>query len=113
MFRGFNSVMLLPPKFASFSGCFLLAAAMSFRHAQAAGKTSQSIFSVLRAPLPPEDLELSQNRTEFVIQGPTFTYRVAKRTGVIASIRVVRGAQEVISSRDPADIVLDQYQLDS
>src|SRR5215471_11678324 len=94
-------------------GCLLLFAAMFISHAQATGKTSQSIHSVLRAPLPPEELELSQNRTEFTIQGPTFTYRAAKRTGVIASIRVVRDGQEVISSRGPADILLDQYQFDS
>src|SRR5689334_10093730 len=75
-----------------------LCAAIFLSHVQAGDKISQSIYSVLRAPLPPEELDLSQNRTEFVIQGPTFNYRVSKRTGVIASIRVVRDAQEVISS---------------
>ncbi len=82
-------------------------------YANEVGKRSQTINSVLREPLPAEELSLSQNRAEFIINGPTFTYHVQKRTGAIEAIRVVRDRQEVISSSGPADILIDKYHLAS
>src|SRR3954466_2830907 len=54
--------------------------------------------SLLRMPLPPEELRLTRSRTELAIEGPTFSYRVQRKTGAIEGLRVVRGQQEVISS---------------
>jgi hypothetical protein len=74
-------------------------------------RRSKTIASVLREPLPPEELKLTKTQTEFVITGPTFTYRVEKKTGAINAIRVVREGQEVIAASGPADIQIDQYRL--
>lgn len=81
--------------------------------AKDAGTISRTIHSVLREPLPPEELSLSQTATQFVINGPTFTYRVEKSTGVIKGLRVLRDGKEVISTSSPADVVLDDYRLSS
>ena len=67
--------------------------------------------SLLHAPLPPEELHLKQSRTEFTIEGPTFSYRVQRKTGTIEGIRVVHGKQDVISSSGPAGVVMDGSQL--
>src|SRR5262245_50142572 len=67
--------------------------------------------SFLTAPLPPEDLHLARQDGCFVISGPTFSYRVQRQTGAISRIRVVRGKQEVISSTDPAGIIIDGHPL--
>lgn len=73
--------------------------------------SSKTIASVLREPLPPEELSLAQNTQEFVITGPTFTYRVGKKTGTINEVRVMREGREVIAPNGPADIQLDHYRL--
>jgi hypothetical protein len=91
-------------------GLAWITAAAYSKDARTASKT---IVSVLREPLPAEELRLSQGRQEFVVQGPTFTYRVQAKTGVVSGIRVVRGGREVISSRGLAEILIDQYQLGS
>jgi hypothetical protein len=77
----------------------------------ARGRTSKTIASVLREPLPPEELKLTKTPTEFVLAGPTFTYRVEKRTGAINAICVIRDGQDVIRASGPADILIDQYRL--
>ncbi|MDD2474388.1 MAG: twin-arginine translocation signal domain-containing protein [Dysgonamonadaceae bacterium] len=77
------------------------------------GRTSKTIGSVLRESLPAEELSFSQNASELVISGPTFTYCIKKATGVINSFRVVREGQEVITTNNPVDILIDQYQLSS
>ena len=79
--------------------------------AQQPAPTSRTINSVLREPLPAEELSLSESSTEFVVSGPTFTYRIQKATGAISRIRVVREGQEVITASGPADIQMDQYRL--
>jgi hypothetical protein len=76
-------------------------------------KTAKTVTEVLRQPVPPEDLHLSQARGEFIVQGATFAYRVPAKTGVISGIRVVRDGQEVISSSGPAEILIDDYRLPS
>jgi hypothetical protein len=72
---------------------------------------NKTIASVLREPLPAEELALRENEAEFVIAGSTFTYRVQKTTGVIVAIEVVRDGQTVIAADGPADIRIDQYRL--
>src|ERR1035438_335460 len=94
--------------------CICLAALATARADTTVTKKShKTIDSVLREPLPPEDLSLAENTGEFVINGPTFSYRVQKISGVINSIHAVRDGQEVIASSGPADLVIDQYRLAS
>src|ERR1035437_9349457 len=76
-------------------------------------KSHKTLDAVLREPLPPEDLSLAENTGEFVINGPTFSYRVQKISGVINGIHAVQDGQEVIAPSGPADIVIDQYRLAS
>jgi len=75
--------------------------------------TSRPVSAVLREPLPPEEIRLSESATGYLISGPTFTYRLEKATGAITGIRVVRETQEVVTSDGPADIQIDQYRLAS
>ncbi len=75
--------------------------------------SSRTIRAVLREPLPPEELQLSETASEYVLCGPTFAYRVQKATGAIRAITVVREGQEVIGASGPADIQIDQYRLTS
>jgi len=75
------------------------------------GSTSRTIASVLREPLPPEELELSKTPADFVISGPTFTYRIAKETGTIRDLRVLREGREVVATGGPADVQIDRYRL--
>jgi hypothetical protein len=94
---------------------FILLAAPSIVRISAdeIGKTSKTVGSVLREPLPAEELRLAENDGEFIVTGPTFTYHVQKSTGAINAIRVVRDGQTVIETNDPADIQIDQYRLAS
>jgi hypothetical protein len=75
--------------------------------------TSKTIREVLREPLPPEELNLTESDTEFTVSGPTFTYRVQKATGAITAIRVARRQETVVEATGPADIQIDQYRLAS
>ncbi len=81
--------------------------------AQDLARTSKTIAAVLREPLPPEELSLSESAAEFSIAGPTFTYRVRKATGTIDAIRVVREGHTVIEAVGPADIQIDGFRLAS
>ena len=89
----------------------LLAWALAPAGAEPIARTSRTISSVLREPLPAEEISLSETAKELVLNGPTFTYRVQKATGAISAIRVVRDGQEVITTSGPADIQIDQYRL--
>jgi hypothetical protein len=91
----------------------LLVGAQAVAAAEQPAPTSRPISAVLREPLPPEELSLSESDKEVVLRGPTFTYRVQKATGAISGIRVVREGQEVIAASAPADIQIDQYRLAS
>jgi len=76
------------------------------------GPTSRTISAVLREPLPPEELSLSEYTAEYLIAGPTFTYRLNKATGAVNPLRVVREGQKVITASSPADLQLDdRYHL--
>lgn len=74
-------------------------------------RVSDPIASVLREPLPPEKLACSETDAEVVVEGPTFSYRVTKGNGAIASLRAVRDGAPVIESTGPADIVVDGYRM--
>ena len=88
--------------------CICLAALATARADTTVTKKSrETIDSVLREPLPPEDLSLAENTGEFVINGPTFSYRVQKISGVINGIHALQDGQEVIAPSGPADIVID------
>jgi len=76
-------------------------------------RISKPIASVLREPLPPEELKLAKTPTEFVVSGPTFTYHVDRRTGMISAIRVVRDGQEVVTTSGPSDVQIDLCRLAS
>src|SRR6476660_4035942 len=89
-------------KIKSFTLTFLLASASC---------TSAFTKSFLTAPLPPEELHLARHGGNFVISGPTVSYRVQQHTGAITGIRVARGEQEVISSTNPAGIIIDGRPL--
>lgn len=68
---------------------------------------------MLRQPLFPEELQLTERSAEWVITGPTFTYHVEKRTGVIGGVRVQREGRDVFRSIGPAAILLDGRQIPS
>jgi hypothetical protein len=89
----------------------LLIQALEPALAGGATASSKPIATVLKEPLPPETLALSTNAREWVISGPTFTYRVFKSSGVIGGIDAVAEKQEVLKSLSPADLELDGYRL--
>jgi hypothetical protein len=91
----------------------LLGWALTPAGAEPHARTSRTINSVLREPLPAEEISLSETATQFVLSGPTFTYQVQKATGTISAIRVVREGEEVITASGPADIQIDQYRVAS
>jgi hypothetical protein len=100
---------LLQPALCVLAACWTSAAG----HGQDAAPTSQAIAAVLRTPLAPEELKLSEEATELVIAGPTFTYRVSKASGVIAAVRVIRDDKTVIESTGPSEVQIDQGRLAS
>ena len=94
--------------------CFLLTGlATGIAGAQEGINSHKTIDVVLREPLAAEEVRLAEIPGEIVINGPTFTYRVSKTSGVIKAIQAVRDGREVISPSGPADIVIDQYRLTS
>lgn len=72
---------------------------------------STPIADVLRQPLPAENLTLEQRDSEFVIHGPTFTYAVDSRTGMISRVMVRRDGAEILTSTAPLRLELDDYSL--
>lgn len=54
---------------------------------------------------------MSGNAAEYVIRGPTFTYRLQKQSGAINSVGVTREGREVVASRGPFDLRLDGQSL--
>lgn len=78
---------------------------------EARPKVSKPIESVLRQPLPPEELSLTRTAHELVINGPTFTYTVGRTNGAITGIRAAGDRQELIASTGAAEIEVDGYRL--
>ena len=72
---------------------------------------SKTVYSVLREPLPPEELGTRESDKEVVVQGPTFTYGLHKATGVIGSLRACRQGRPVLELVGPMDIAVDDYRL--
>ncbi len=89
----------------------LLGGALAVAWAQTSARTSKTIGTVLREPLPPEDLTLSTNADEWVITGPTFAYHVRNTTGAITGLRVASEGKEVMTSDRPAEIQIDGFRL--
>jgi len=85
----------------------VLAPALAAIAAQESSRTSKPISSVLREPLPPEELQLSESGSEWLIAGPTFTYSVRKTTGAITALQVRAEGREMVVADNPAEIVLD------
>ncbi len=90
---------------------FLVAWAQDATSAKTDGPISKMIASVLREPLPPEDLFCNVEAEEIVIQGPTFRYTLDRSSGTIRELEVRREGRVVVSLQAPADIVLDDYRL--
>ena len=90
---------------------FLVVWAQDATSAKTNDPVSQTITSVLREPLPPEDLACSVQAGVIVIQGPTFRYVVDGASGGIRNLEVKRGGHVVASLEEPADMVLDDYCL--
>jgi hypothetical protein len=72
---------------------------------------SKTIASVLREPLPPEDLSCSADDGKITIKGPTFEYVVDKTTGAIVALQVKRDGSSVIELTEPANIRVGDYGL--
>jgi hypothetical protein len=72
---------------------------------------SKIIASVLREPLPPEDLSCSADGGKITIKGPTFEYGVDKSTGAIVVLQVKRDGSDVIKLVQPANIGVGDYGL--
>lgn len=74
---------------------------------------SKLITSLLREPLPSEDLCYSADNNRIIIKGPTYEYTVDKGTGTIVTLRVKREGQTVICLPEPATLVIGDYDLAS
>lgn len=89
----------------------VLAPTLPATAAQQSARTSKSISSVLREPLPPEELRLSESDSAWTVIGPTFTYSVHKTTGAITELRVQAEGQEIVATDNPVEIILDDERL--
>ncbi len=80
--------------------------------AQGSRPTSRALSSVLKEPLPSEELQLADGGTEWIIKGPTFEYRIWKATGALTAVRVQSDGREVIRASRPLEIQLDDERLE-
>ncbi|NUQ65577.1 MAG: hypothetical protein HUU20_24170 [Pirellulales bacterium] len=76
-----------------------------------ASPRSKTVYSVLREPLPPEDLSTRESDKEVVVEGPTFTYGLPKSSGIVGSLIACRQERAVVELVGPMDIVVDEYRL--
>ncbi|MCZ2080645.1 MAG: hypothetical protein LC130_37225 [Bryobacterales bacterium] len=67
--------------------------------------------SVLREPLPPENLSCTVQGDKIVMRGPTYEYAVDTRTGAIGALQVWRDGQVVVRLPEPANIIIGDYRL--
>ena len=81
--------------------------------AEEVGRHSKTVTSVLREPLPSEELSCRSSADGIVVEGPTFTYVVDKANGAIRSLHVRREGEVVVWLDEPADILIDDYRLAS
>lgn len=106
--------MHLPTRSIPLHILIVLIAALALRPSETDAKErSRTIASVLREPLPSEDISHSVTPGKITIQGPTYTYIVDRATGAIGSLQVKRDGQVVVQLVDAADIVIDEYSLAS
>jgi hypothetical protein len=90
--------------FAFFSQTFVVAA-------QSPASRSEPIASILRQPLPAENLAVRESDSTIAIEGPTFTYTVNRATGMISELAVCRDGAQVLRMPTPATLKVDGYQL--
>ncbi len=79
--------------------------------AQPPSPRSAPIASVLRRPLPAENLAVRETDATIVIQGPTFAYTVDRATGMIAELDVRRDGVQVLRMPSPIRLKLDGYRF--
>ena len=91
----------------------LLAVCAAQAAAEEAGRVSKTVTSVLREPLPPEDLSCRSSAGEIVIEGATYTYAVNKANGAVSSLQVRREGEVVVRLDEPVEILIDDYRLAS
>jgi len=76
------------------------------------GPRSQPMAAVLREPLPPEDLALTERDGQIIITGPTFEYVVDERTGSIVGLQATRDGKPVVQLVKPARLVVGRFSTD-
>jgi len=79
--------------------------------AEESKRRSKTVTSVLREPLPPEDMRCLVDARKITIQGPTYRYVVDGATGVIGSLQVERGGRTVVQLKGTANIIIDDCSL--
>ncbi len=89
----------------------LLGALAAHTAAADAKRRSETVTSVLRKPLPAEDVRCLVDAGKITIRGPTYRYVVDKATGAIRSLWVEREGRTVVRLQDAADIFIDNRRL--
>jgi len=89
----------------------LLGAVAVHAAAEDGKRRSETVTSVLRKPLPPEDVRCLVDAGKITIQGPTYRYVVDRATGAISSLRVEREGRTVVRLKDSANIIIDDWRL--
>ena len=79
--------------------------------AQLPSPRSLPVADVLRQPLPAENLTVSETESEITVKGPTFTYTVDRRVGLISALDVRREGAQVLHTLTPIALRFDGYDL--
>jgi hypothetical protein len=80
-------------------------------YGQGTESRSKTITSVLREPLPPEELKCSIDGNKIVIQGSTYDYTVDRNSGAIVGLHVKREGQAVIRLTEPVSVTIGDYNV--
>ncbi|MCC6491487.1 MAG: hypothetical protein IT424_00515 [Pirellulales bacterium] len=89
----------------------LIAGLVPSASAQPPSPRSVPIAEVLRQPLPAENLVLNERQSEILIHGPTFSYAVDRRTGLISKLAVRRDGADVLTAPSPVVVRFAAYSL--
>ncbi len=81
----------------------LLALLAGLATADDGSRISENVTTVLRRPLPPEDISHTVGPRHITIEGPTFAYPVNKTTGAITSLEVRREGPVVVELENAAE----------
>jgi hypothetical protein len=90
---------------------FVMTLVLSTGPAWGAPPASRTITEVLREPLPPSDLKITESGSSLIIEGPAFRYTVDKATGLISGLQATREGQVVARLRGSADLWIDGSPL--